>query len=140
MLRLVGGDIPYEAVNAITEPEEICRLQKEVRSVRVSDELTAYIVAITDKTRKSPDLRLGASPRASRALYRAAKAYAAVSGRDYVIPDDIQALSVPVLCHRLVLSADAAMAGRTAESVLNKLVSEVPVPPAKEALFEGGNG
>ena len=140
MLRLVGGDIPYETVNAITDPEEICRLQKEVQSVRVSDDMTAYIVAITDKTRKSPDLRLGASPRASRALYRVAKAYAAVSGRDYVTPDDIQELAIPVLCHRLVLSAEAAMAGRTAEEVLKKLMGEVPVPPAKEEMFARENG
>lgn len=140
MLRLVGGDIPYETVNAITDPEEICRLQKEVQSVRVSDDMTAYIVAITDKTRKSPDLRLGASPRASRALYRAAKAYAAVCGRDYVTPDDIQELAIPVLCHRLVLSAEAAMAGRTAEEVLTKLMGEVSVPPAKEELFARENG
>ena len=140
MLRLVGGDIPYESVNAITDPEEICRLQKEVQSVRVSDDVTAYIVSITDKTRKSPDLRLGASPRASRALYRAAKAYAAVCGRDYVTPDDVQSLAVPVLCHRLVLSAEAAMAGRTAEEVLTGLMGEVPVPPAKETLFAKENG
>ena len=140
MLRLVGGDIPYETVNAITDPGEICRLQKEVQSVRVSDDMTAYIVAITDKTRKSPDLRLGGSPRASRALYRAAKAYAAVCGRDYVTPDDVQELAIPVLCHRLVLSAEAAMAGRTAEEVLKKLMGEVPVPPVKEELFARENG
>lgn len=140
MLRLVGGDIPYEAVRAITDPAEICRLQKEVQSVRVSEEVAAYIVSITDKTRKSPDLRLGASPRASRALYRAAKAYAAVCGRNYVTPDDIQTLAIPVLCHRLVLSAEAAMAGRTAEEVLTKLMGEVPVPPAKEELFTRENG
>ena len=140
MLRLVGGDIPYETVNAITDPEELCRLQKEVQSVRVSEDVTAYIVALTDRTRKSSDLRLGASPRASRALYRASKAYAAVCGRDYVTPDDVQTLAVPVLCHRLVLSAEAAMAGRTAEGVLTKLLQELPVPPAKEALFENANG
>ena len=135
MLRVVGGDIPFDAVQTVTGPEELCRLQKAVQAVRVSDDVTAYIVAVTERTRRSPDLRLGASPRASRALFRAAKALAAVSGRDFVTPDDVRELTVPVLCHRLVLSADAAMAGKTAEGVLNALADEIPVPPAKEDLF-----
>lgn len=140
MLRLVGSEIPFASVTAVTTPEEICALQRAVQEVHISDELTAYIVALAEKTRNSPDLRLGASPRASRALYRAAKALAAVSGRDFVTPDDIQELAAPVLCHRLVLSADAAMAGKTAAEILKALLEEIPVPPAKEALFEKGNG
>ena len=136
MLRLVGNDIPFDEVGAVTSPEEICRLQKEIQSVRVSDEVTAYIVALTESTRRSPDLRLGASPRASRALYRAGKALAAVSGRDFVTPDDIRELVVPVLCHRLVLSADAVMAGKMPIDVLTALADAVPVPPAREALFD----
>ena len=140
MLRLVGSEIPFASVTAVTTPEEICALQRAVQEVHISDELTAYIVALAEKTRNSPDLRLGASPRASRALYRAAKALAAVSGRDFVTPDDIQELAAPVLCHRLVLSADAAMAGKTAAEILKALLAEIPVPPAKEALFEKGNG
>lgn len=139
MLRLVGSEIPFAAVEAVTSPEEISALQRSVQTVHISDGLTAYIVALAEKTRNSPDLRLGASPRASRALYRAAKALAAVSGRDFVTPDDIQELAVPVLCHRLVLSADAAMAGKTAAEILTALLNELPVPPAKEALFEKGN-
>ena len=140
MLRLVGSEIPFASVAAVTTPEEICALQRAVQGVHISDGLTAYIVALSEKTRNSPDLRLGASPRASRALYRAAKALAAVSGRDFVTPDDIQELAAPVLCHRLVLSADAAMAGKTAEEILTALLEKIPVPPAKEALFEKGNG
>lgn len=135
MLRLVGGAVPYEAVNVITDPEELCRLQQTVETVSVSEEVAAYIVAICDRSRKHPDLRLGASPRASRALYRAAKAYAAVSGRAFVTPDDVQALAEPVLCHRFLLSAEAAMTGRSARDVLAKILEEIPVPPAKEALF-----
>ncbi len=135
MLRLVGNDIPFGDVAAVTDPEELCAVQRQVRDVRVSDEVTAYIVAVVSATRRSGDLRLGASPRASRALYRASKALAAVSGRDFVTPDDVRELAVPVLAHRLVLSADAAMAGRSAASVLGTLTDAVPVPPAKEALF-----
>lgn len=136
MLRLVGNDIPFGSVRTVTGPEELCALQRQVQSVHVSDEVTDYIVALTDSTRRSPDLRLGASPRASRALYRTAKALAAVSGRDYVTPDDVRELVVPVLCHRLVLSADAAMTGKSAAAVLTALADEVPVPPAREALFD----
>jgi MoxR-like ATPase len=135
MLRLVGGDIPYDTVCPVTSPEDLCALQREVQNVQVSDEVAAYIVAITDRTRQSPDLRLGASPRASRALYRTAKALAAVSGRDFVTPDDVKELAGPVLCHRLVLSADAAMAGRTTAEVLDGILASLPVPPAAEELF-----
>lgn len=140
MLRLVGGSVDFEAVQAVTGPEKIAALQKEIESVAVSDEVTEYIVAITTATRRSPELRLGASPRASRALYRAAKALAAVSGRDFVIPDDVKELAAPVLCHRLMLSAKAVMAGQTAESVLAQIMETIPVPPAKEALFEKEHG
>jgi MoxR-like ATPase len=93
------------------------------------------MVAVTEKTRQNPDLRLGASPRATKALYRASKALAAVSGRDYVIPEDVQELAVPVLCHRLVLSADAAMAGKSPVAVLKKILEELPVPPATETML-----
>ena len=128
MLRLVGGDIPFDSVETVTGPEEICEIQRSVQSVTVNDAVTAYIVALTDRTRRSPDLRLGASPRASRALYRTAKALAAVSGREFVTPDDIRELAVPVLCHRLVLSADAAMAGRTAVDILSAILEELHCP------------
>ena len=140
MLQLVGGDIPYDTVSAVTNPEELCRLQKEAQAVRVSPDVAAYIVALAEKTRQTPELRLGASPRASRALYRAARAYAAVCGRDYATPDDVQELAAPVLCHRLILSAEAAMARRTAGDVLADILRELPVPPAKEALFEADHG
>lgn len=140
MLRLVGGDIPYDAVEAIASPEELCRMQKEVQAVQVSEDVMSYIVAITEATRSHPDLRLGASPRATRALYRVSKAYAAVQGRDFVTPDDVQALAKPVLCHRLVLRAEAVMAGSRTESVLEEILENLPVPPQKEALFENGHG
>lgn len=140
MLRLVGGDIPFDAVAPVTGPEELCAMQRQVQQVYISDELTAYIVALAEKTRQSPDLRLGASPRASRALYRASKALAAVYGRDFVTPDDIRELAVPVLCHRLVLSADAVMAGKSPQDILTGLLDGLPVPPDKESMLQKGNG
>lgn len=140
MLRLVGNDIPFDTVRAVTDPEELCRLQQEVQAVRVSDEVAAYIVALTDRTRRNADLRLGASPRATRALYRAAKALAAVSGRDFVTPDDVRELALPVLSHRLIPSADAAMGGRFPAQTLTAILEELPVPPDKEGLFDRTNG
>ena len=136
MLRLVGDEIPFAAIRAVTDPAEICALQKAVQAVRVSDGVAGYMIALTDGTRRCRDLRLGASPRATRALYRASKALAAVSGRDFVTPDDVQELAVPVLCHRLVPAAEAVMAGKTAEAILRELLDNLPVPPAKEDLFD----
>ncbi len=136
MLRVTGGEIPFASIHAVTDPEEICRVQKEVQSVLVSDDVMAYIVALTEATRNNADLRLGASPRASRALYRVSKAYAAVMGRDFVTPDDVQTLALPVLCHRLVLSTEAVMAGKSAEEILRDILDNIPVPPVKAALFE----
>ena len=140
MLRLVGGSADFDAVQAVTGPAAIAALQKEIEGVTVSDAVAEYIVAVTTATRQSDALRLGASPRASRALYRAAKALAAVSGRDFVTPDDVKELAAPVLCHRLMLSARAVMAGQTAEAVLAQILEKLPVPPAKEALFEKDHG
>lgn len=140
MLRLVGGDMPYDQVQAVTSPEKLCALQKEIASVSVADEVMDYIVSLTAETRRSPDLRLGASPRATRALYRAAKALAAVSGRDYVTPDDVKELAGPVLCHRMVLGADAAMAGKDVAGVLGEILGRLPVPPDREALLDNADG
>ena len=140
MLHLVGGSMDFDAVQPVTNPEQLVRLQKEIEDVKVSAPVMDYIVAITTATRESDELRLGASPRASRAMYRAAKAYAAVSGRDYVTPDDVQALAEPVLCHRLMLSAKAVMAGHTARDVLAGILAQIPVPPATETLFDKDNG
>lgn len=136
MLRLVGGAIAFDSVQAAASPQTLCRLQEAVQQgVSVSDEMTAYIVSITAATRRSDKLRLGASPRASRALYRAGKAMAAIAGRDFVTPDDIKTLAGPVLCHRLVLSSRAAMAGETVQTVLAQLVDSVPVPPRTADVF-----
>ncbi len=140
MLRLVGDVMPYDQVQAVTTPEEICALHDEIAAVKVADEVMDYIVALVSRTRHSPDLRLGASPRATRAIYRAAKALAAVSGREYVIPDDVKELAPHALNHRMVLSADAAMAGKTVPQVLDEILRSLPVPPEREALLAKSNG
>ena len=80
---------------------------------------------------------MGASPRGSRSLYRAAKVWAAMEGRDYVTPDDIQYLALPVLAHRLLLTGEARFSGKTAESVVEEVLASVEVPPRTEEMFRG---
>ena len=92
-----------------------------------------YAVAITTATRRSPELVLGASPRATLHLVRAAKAAAAMAGRDYVIPDDVQELAVQVLAHRLLPTVEASMSGRSTESTLAGLVAGVPMPESRRS-------
>src|SRR3990170_1040550 len=116
------GVRPLEELEPVTDAAEVRKLIEVTDNVYVSEVVQRYAVALTTATRRSPDLRLGASPRATLHLIRAAKAVAALERRDYVIPDDIQRLVQPVLGHRLLLTADAAMGGRTADRVLEAIV------------------
>ena len=119
---------PLGALSPVTNAAELAKLSQLVRQVFVSPAVQRYAVALTTATRGSPDLRLGASPRATLHLVRAAKAAAALDGRDYVLPDDIQRLVTPVLGHRLLLTAEAAMGGRRADGLLSGIVASVPIP------------
>ena len=98
--------------------------------MHVSDAVRQYVIDLVGATRRSPDLRLGASPRAALHLVRAARASAALDDRDYVTPDDIQRLAGPVLAHRLLLTAEAQIARRSAETIVADLVRQVAVPEA----------
>lgn len=136
MLRQVGSRVDFTQVQAVTNPEEICAVQKNIeQGVSVSDEMLAYIVDLTTATRSCDELRLGASPRASRALFRAAKALAAIEGRDYITPDDVKELAVPVLAHRVVLSSKAVRTGKTAAAVIAELCGALAVPPKTAEVF-----
>ncbi len=106
---------------------------EEAREVHVSPSVRRYIVDLVEATRRHPDIYLGASPRASIMLLRAARAIAASEERDYVIPDDVKALVPPVLSHRVIVTADAVMGGRTSQAVLDELVADVAVPVADTA-------
>jgi len=99
-----------------------------VAQLHVADPLRRYVVSLVEASRRSPDLRLGASPRAGLQLLRAARAAAALAGRDHVLPDDVQEMAGPVLAHRLLLTPDAALARRTPERVVDELLAAVPVP------------
>jgi MoxR-like ATPase len=107
---------------------EILALQAERRQVRVEESVRNYIVEVARATRQNPDIQLGASPRATMSLYQAAQAWAGIHGREYVLPDDVKFLAPYVLCHRLVISAQAELRGRTSQELVMDIVSAVPVP------------
>jgi MoxR-like ATPase len=119
---------PLDDLEPVTDAAEIAKLVETVRTVYVSDSVKQYTIDVISATRRSPDLRLGASPRASLHLVRAARAHAALNGREYVIPDDIQALAVPVLAHRLITSLEAQMSGRGPEQVISALMRQIEIP------------
>ena len=129
MLFSLGDAIPLDKLDTITSPEELLAAQQELASVQISQSVADYLVSLVSETRTHPMVRMGASPRASRALFRAAKAWAAMSGRDFVTPDDIQTLAQPVLAHRLLLSNEARISGTTASDIIAGIVTRVPVPP-----------
>ncbi len=118
---------PLDAVTAVLDPAELPDLRAAARDVAVSDEVEAYAVRIVRATRDHPDLQLGASPRASVALYRASQALALLEGRDFVLPDDVAALAGPVLTHRLIVDVDRELRGATAGDVMSEVLAEVPV-------------
>jgi MoxR-like ATPase len=119
---------PLDDLEPVADAAEIRKLIDIVGQVYVSEAVQRYAVAITTATRKSPELMLGASPRATLHLVRAAKASAAIGGRDYVIPDDIQELAVQVLSHRILTTVEASMSGRTPEAALRQIVAGVAMP------------
>jgi MoxR-like ATPase len=117
-----------EDIGPVTDARGVSEMVLMCREVHVAPALQRYIVELAEATRSHPDMYLGASPRASINLLRSARAMAASDSRDYVIPDDVKALAVPVLAHRLLLSADAAMSGRTPHSLLAEILEQVSVP------------
>jgi len=119
---------PLRTLSPVAAPDEIAFLQEARKGIRVSGPVKEYITAIVGATRQSPALRLGASPRGSLSLMRASQALAALRDRDYVLPDDVKSLAVPVLAHRLILEPDLWTAPHAAERVVDELLSAVAVP------------
>jgi MoxR-like ATPase len=122
---------PLEGLEPVTDAAEIRALVEIVSQVYVAESVQRYAVAIATATRRSPELLLGASPRATLHLVRAAKAAAALAGRDYVVPDDVQGLAVEVLAHRLLSTVEASMSGRSAEAALRQVLATVPMPESR---------
>jgi MoxR-like ATPase len=122
------GAEPIEAVRAAFSPGDVIGLRGSTSRIRVSADVHRYIVAIVRASREHPDLRLGASPRASVALYRASQAAALLAGRDFVRPDDVVDVAPAVLAHRVLLDVDRELRGATAEQAIAGLLEQVPLP------------
>ena len=119
---------PIETLTACVSLEEALELRRRVRDVRASDELKRYAVDIVRETRAAPGVQLGASPRASLALVKAAQALALLDGSEFVVPEHIQDIAVPVVAHRLVIDPQARFSGVTAQGVVEEIVKKIPVP------------
>ena len=140
MLRKLGDEIDFSLVEAVSSPEALLGLRQEIRQVHVSDYVSAYIVSLVQATRSHKSLSAGASPRASRSLYQGVKARAAMLGRNYATPEDVQAIFLPVTGHRVRLGSDAKYTGQTAEGILQELLESVPVPPGRKEMFHEVSG
>ena len=128
MLDSHGGGSPLDELKPVATAADITRLVAAVREVHVSPAIRQYIIDLVTATRTAPELRLGASPRAALHLLRSSRAHAALDERDFVIPDDVQALSVPVLAHRLLPSAEAMVGRELPDQVLAGIVRRLPLP------------
>jgi MoxR-like ATPase len=119
---------PLPDLEAVSSPQEIIELQDLRRQVRVEDSLRDYVVQVARATRQHQEIDLGASPRATLALYQSAQAWAGIRGRDYVLPDDVKRLAPHVLTHRMMISPQAQLRGRRPEELVASIVDTVPVP------------
>lgn len=119
---------PITELQPVVTVEELLAAQEAIKSVHVAPPVKRYIVDLVQQTRRHPDIFLGASPRGSLTLYRAGQARAALQGRDFVLPDDIKALAVPALGHRLILGPAARLRDQSTDQLLRELLETVPVP------------
>jgi MoxR-like ATPase len=128
MLDSHGSFSPLEDLKPVAHAADIRALVAAVRDVHVSQPIRQYIIELVNATRSSGELRLGASPRAALHLLRACRAHAALDGRDFVIPDDVQALAIPVLAHRLLPSTSAMVGREMPDQILAAIVARLPLP------------
>ncbi|MBS2096668.1 AAA family ATPase [Carboxylicivirga linearis] len=119
---------PLELITAVISKDELIQYQQMAAKVVVEDDLLRYIAQIVDKTRNSNSFYLGGSPRASLAILNASKAFAALEGRDFVTPDDIKMVLIPVLCHRVILTPEKEMEGIKPELIIQQIIDTVEVP------------
>jgi len=118
---------PIEELKTAVSKKELIKVQESVKEIYVSDALKKYLVKIIKATRENEDIYLGASPRGSLGLYRVGQVYAALNGRDYIIPDDIKEIAVPVLAHRIVIQPGARIKNLSPEQVIQEILMQVPV-------------
>ncbi len=132
MLERFREKDPLKSLKAVTSPEQITELQGVRKKIRISLPVREYIADIVRATRRNKALRFGASPRGSLGLMRTGQALAAIRGRDFVLPDDIKHLVVPVLAHRLILTDEERLRGGTPEHLLEDILQQIPVPAPTE--------
>ncbi len=128
ILERFRSDDPLEEIEAVTTPEEVLKLQEQRKGIRVEESIRNYVVKVARATREHAEIELGASPRATLALYQTSQAWAAIQGREYVLPDDVKFMAPHVLTHRLMISPQAQLRGRRPEEMVADIVDSVPVP------------
>lgn len=131
ILRRFKGKNPLENIRPVLETEDIVKMQSEVEDIYVDEVIDDYIIDIISKTRSHEDIRLGVSPRGAIALFKAAQGYAYIKGREYVIPDDIKELAIPVLSHRIILKPESRIQGMKESDILNEILKNTRVPVVK---------
>lgn len=131
VLSRVQEELPIQELTPVITLDELLSMQKEVKGVFVDDTIKQYIISIVTRTRNHPQIYLGVSPRGSIALMKAAKSYAYIQGRDFVLPDDIQFLAPFVFSHRMILQSQARYDGVNAEEIISSILSDTKVPIQK---------
>jgi MoxR-like ATPase len=140
MLEVHGAHDPMDELRPVTDAGTVRRMIAFVRDIHVADTIKQYAVDLVNATRESPDLRLGASPRATLQLMRTSRAVAALEGRDYVLPDDLQSLAVPVLAHRIIPTAEAQLGRRTTDAIMADMVLRLALPTDRQrSPYERGS-
>ncbi len=129
---------PVDGLVPVADAAEVLAMQRDVREIYVDPAISDYIVRLVSATRSHPDVYLGASPRGSLALYRAGQAFAALTGRDYVIPDDVKALAEPALAHRIILKTAASIRGVEPQSIVNEMLMTVPIQAPRPDMAAHG--
>jgi MoxR-like ATPase len=122
---------PLDGIGQVVQSEEFIAAQQSVGGIYIDDLIKRYIVDLVSATRDHPEIYLGASPRGSLALYRTAMAHAALAERDYVVPDDVKAMAVDTLAHRVIVNPAARIRNIDAESLIREVLDQVPVPGAQ---------
>ncbi len=128
MLERLRLEHPINALGKVADADELLAAQAAVREIFVHEKVREYMVRIVHATRRSPDLAMGASPRATLALYRTSQALAAIEGRNYVLPDDVKYCAEPVFCHRVILNPESRLRGRTAIEAIESVLETIPAP------------
>jgi MoxR-like ATPase len=128
MLERLQLGHPIDEIVPVVKAEDVTACQEAIRSLHVEEKIRNYILSLVHGTREHEDIRLGASPRASISLFRTAQALAAMSGRDYVIPDDVKRMAQPVLAHRIILKPESRLRRKTPQSIVQEILGDLPVP------------